>query len=437
MVLPVVKPLQKAVMEEWLKARGCEILREDGDAIYVKVDLPCQHLNKSEDGWTCDIYDTEGYPKGCRLFDGTQYDFLKCKWKEQEHVVLEKSIQQRRKEVLEHDKSLILEAPFEKAGSHKYLKREGAPGKYVYTYAEAPEKSGARFVTDAIKEKEKRDREGFTSIIDVKSTANNVANNLSNLKAQRGYGGTTGRVSIDEWHEPEIKPDGSIEVTFLCESLKIGGPDDIDGNDSKAESVLIGKGKELLEMIWPNMTIQPQFSEKGYFGFRLTPKEKAKQAYVVIDGQLKPIKGIEKLKSPQLPEGFDKLGYELPEDWKEAQKIVEPLLDKYGRIDTGITYLDKDDVKKKIRMEIRKQKYPYEDQRLHVWAEPVKGPSGTGSVGYRKIKTDLGDDWSSDITATWWEEGHEMGTSKQARLNKVVEAVRKYFEPGMGHLSSV
>jgi hypothetical protein len=91
MVLPVVKPLQKAVMEEWLDARGCEVVREDGGTMYVKIDLPCPHLIKSDDGWTCDWYHTEQYPEGCRLFDGSQYNFLKCKWTELKHVILEKS----------------------------------------------------------------------------------------------------------------------------------------------------------------------------------------------------------------------------------------------------------------------------------------------------------------------------------------------------------
>lgn len=89
MVLPVVKPLQKAVMEEWLEARGCEVVREDGGAMYVKVDLPCPHLMKSDEGWSCDTY--ENRPAGCRMFDGSKYDFLKCKWTELRHIILEKA----------------------------------------------------------------------------------------------------------------------------------------------------------------------------------------------------------------------------------------------------------------------------------------------------------------------------------------------------------
>jgi Fe-S-cluster containining protein len=92
----VVKPLQKAVMDDWLKARGCEIVSENEDTVYVKVDSSCPNLKKSEDGWWCEIYYKR--PEGCRIFDGTKYDFLKCAWKNKvlvkptfSHVILEKA----------------------------------------------------------------------------------------------------------------------------------------------------------------------------------------------------------------------------------------------------------------------------------------------------------------------------------------------------------
>lgn len=88
-VIASKKPLQKAVMEDWLDKRGVQIVAEDHDAIYLKIDLPCPHLVKSDDGWSCDIYHNR--PSGCRDFDGTKYDFLKCKWKEIDHVILEKA----------------------------------------------------------------------------------------------------------------------------------------------------------------------------------------------------------------------------------------------------------------------------------------------------------------------------------------------------------
>ena len=136
MVLPLVKPLQKAVMEEWITTRGCEVLREDDDTMYVKVDLPCQHLNKGDDGWTCDVY--EDRPLGCKEFDGTKYDFLKCRWKEQDLVVLEKAEREipspspdGEQQEIEVKKSFVI---LEKARSHKYIKREGMSGRYQYFY---------------------------------------------------------------------------------------------------------------------------------------------------------------------------------------------------------------------------------------------------------------------------------------------------------------
>jgi Fe-S-cluster containining protein len=92
-VLPVKIPLQKSIMEEWLNIRGCEVVAEDADSMYVKVDQPCpylrEHLNKSGDKtYTCSVYVNR--PDGCSLFDGSKYDFLDCAWKDK-YVVLQKS----------------------------------------------------------------------------------------------------------------------------------------------------------------------------------------------------------------------------------------------------------------------------------------------------------------------------------------------------------
>lgn len=90
MVLPVRKPLNKAMMQEWIESRGCQIIQEDPETIYVKIDFPCPHLIKSNNEWICDVY--ENRSEGCRIFDGTSYGFLNCKWKNAPQlVILEKS----------------------------------------------------------------------------------------------------------------------------------------------------------------------------------------------------------------------------------------------------------------------------------------------------------------------------------------------------------
>lgn len=76
-------------MENWIKARGFSIVTDNYDTLYVKIDQPCPHLIKDVDGWNCDQYADR--PEGCRLFDGRNYDFLKCAWKDN-YVILEKSI---------------------------------------------------------------------------------------------------------------------------------------------------------------------------------------------------------------------------------------------------------------------------------------------------------------------------------------------------------
>ncbi len=81
MVLPVKIDGSKSEIKEWLNARGTEVIREKDGVLYVKIDLPCPHLVKGDDGWTCDWYNTENYPSSCRKFDGTKYDFLNCRWK--------------------------------------------------------------------------------------------------------------------------------------------------------------------------------------------------------------------------------------------------------------------------------------------------------------------------------------------------------------------
>ena len=84
LVLPITRPdgMNKAITEDWLNARGCEIVRETKDNLYVKLPYPCPHLSKSDKGFTCEMYHQR--PQGCRIFDGSTYDFLDCAWKKAE-----------------------------------------------------------------------------------------------------------------------------------------------------------------------------------------------------------------------------------------------------------------------------------------------------------------------------------------------------------------
>jgi len=90
MVLPVVRPLQKSesVFCDWIDARGCKIIKSTNDVLYIQVDSPCPNLIKSNGKFSCEIYD--GRPEGCRIFDGSKYEWLDCAWKEN-YVVLEKT----------------------------------------------------------------------------------------------------------------------------------------------------------------------------------------------------------------------------------------------------------------------------------------------------------------------------------------------------------
>lgn len=89
MVLPVTKShVSEDLIKSWLDARGCEIIREERDRMFVKINTPCPHLVKSEEGFSCDIY--ENRPSGCEIFDGRGFDFLDCKWKDDRFVILVK-----------------------------------------------------------------------------------------------------------------------------------------------------------------------------------------------------------------------------------------------------------------------------------------------------------------------------------------------------------
>jgi transcription elongation factor Elf1 len=88
LVLPVTRPteINKAIMEDWLDARGCEIIRETKDNLYIKLPYSCPSLVKSDSGgepiYKCNKYHQR--PQGCKIFDGSVHDFLDCAWKKAE-----------------------------------------------------------------------------------------------------------------------------------------------------------------------------------------------------------------------------------------------------------------------------------------------------------------------------------------------------------------
>lgn len=83
------KSVEKSIMTDWLNIRGCEVIKETDKTIYVKINNPCPNLIKSEDQFICNVYSSR--PEGCRIFDGRNYDFLDCVWKNN-YVILEKAV---------------------------------------------------------------------------------------------------------------------------------------------------------------------------------------------------------------------------------------------------------------------------------------------------------------------------------------------------------
>jgi hypothetical protein len=94
MVLPVQRPMQKSVMLEWLHARGGKIVAEADSTLYVKINSPCPHLTKSGSKYLCKSY--ESRPQGCRIFDGSTIDWLKCAWKDTNRYVISKGFSMKR-----------------------------------------------------------------------------------------------------------------------------------------------------------------------------------------------------------------------------------------------------------------------------------------------------------------------------------------------------
>jgi Fe-S-cluster containining protein len=90
-VLPVVKPLQKSesVFCDWIDVRGCKIIKATDDTLYIEINSLCPNLSKSDGKYRCEIYYQR--PEGCRIFDGSKYDWLNCAWKNEEND-MEKSV---------------------------------------------------------------------------------------------------------------------------------------------------------------------------------------------------------------------------------------------------------------------------------------------------------------------------------------------------------
>jgi hypothetical protein len=114
---------------------------------------------------------------------------------------------------------------------------------------------------------------------DVKAEGNSIASKLRslNVKTRRGY--SVGPIKVDSVSE---EGDGFL-IEMYAEDLKIGGPDDNDNNDSLAESKLLDEGEKIVQEKFPNHEVHPVSSEKGYFGFAISPKKEKTAAMAVSD----------------------------------------------------------------------------------------------------------------------------------------------------------
>ena len=71
------------------------------------------------------------------------------------------------------------------------------------------------------------------------------------------------------------------------------------------------------------------------------------------------------------------------------------------KVDTGVTRM-RDGIKERVMVEIYEARYPYRHMVRKVWGEPIS----RHSKAYRAIKSDLHDDWDSDITDSWYMPGN-------------------------------
>lgn len=104
---------------------------------------------------------------------------------------------------------------------------------------------------------------------DVKNEGNSIASKLRGLKVKREDGSGVGNIKVMSVTEE----DGGISIEMYAEGLKVGGPDDDDGNDSRAEDTLFNEGQKIVQEKFPNHDVSTIGSEKGYFGFHIAPKK--------------------------------------------------------------------------------------------------------------------------------------------------------------------
>lgn len=87
------------------------------------------------------------------------------------------------------------------------------------------------------------------------------------------------------------------------------------------------------------------------------------------------------------------------------------------KIETGIIRVS-DGVEQVIIVEAFRAYYPYDHVAKKVIAIPTK--NGKASARYLKVKDDLGDDWDSDLTNTWFDAG-ELQLDDQLKILKILE----------------
>jgi hypothetical protein len=149
-----------------------------------------------------------------------------------------------------------------------------------------------------------------------------------------------------------------------------------------------------------------------------------------VEGLSNKLKELESQGKKGTPEWED-----TKDDWVNAQnesktfkmegEKPELKTTKYGKIITGVKFADDDGVEKEVFIEHRHAKYPYEHEYLKVLAEPTR--KGKNTEAYRKTKADLGDDWSTDITDSWYELNTPENRGNIVKIGKVLDQARESF----------
>ncbi|OGM10505.1 hypothetical protein A2Z67_02790 [Candidatus Woesebacteria bacterium RBG_13_36_22] len=267
----------------------------------------------------------------------------------------------------------------EKARSHKYIKRIGSKGKYTYVY---------------------RDPQGFFR-----------------------FAGEKDKLSTPEEHQIKIARD-TLKMPDAMAGV-MGGPTKEEGERILTEEGA-GRGVETLNrMMYGDKKSGPPVRTSMIEHLEAKDKERDKKGKHFAG--LKDPYEIEK-EDPAFKEGFRRvIGEELIVPYKPyaGKKITYDTLErtKYGKIKANIRYVDDDGVEKEVFVEERKQRYPYEDTKVVVWAEPTK--KGRESEGYLKTKQELGDDWDSDITDFWADPKSGLSGKQIVKLGKILDVVRE------------